>query len=135
MLDLQGLKDWGYTSGILGAECALGWEGLCSYPSESFPIMLNTYPRRLDLKPCAIHPMVTEPTPDELIHLEGDFYMTTPERSIIDLVRVYPESEFLSQALLRIDDLTKVRAMADKYGVRDRLEEEIDYARNMYRDA
>lgn len=35
---------------------------------------------------------VTEPTPDELVRIKGDFYMTTPERSIIDLLRVYPQS-------------------------------------------
>ena len=73
-----------------------------------------------------------EYSPDKyLIHIKGDFYMTTPERSIIDLLRVYPQSEFVTQALQRIEDYTKLRAMADKYGVRDVLEEEIEYALNV----
>lgn len=78
--------------------------------------------------PIAMHPMIAKPTSDELIHLHGDFYMTTPERSIIDMLRVYPESEFVSQSLLWMDDYTKLRSMADKYHVRDILEREIEYA-------
>lgn len=114
--------------GIYGAECALGMQGFCSFDYRCFPIFLCDVDARVNLMPIAIHPMITKPTEDELIHLRGDFYMTTPERSIIDMLRVYPESEFVSQALLWMDDYTKLRSMADKYHVRDILEREIEYA-------
>lgn len=116
------------THGIYGAECALGMQGFCSFDYRCFPIFLENVDRRINLMPIAMHPMITKPTEDELIHLHGDFYMTTPERSIIDMLRVYPESEFVSQALLWMEDYTKLREMADKYGVRDVLEREIEYA-------
>lgn len=103
-------------------------QGFCSFDYRCFPIFLENVDRRINLIPIAMHPMITKPTEDELIHLHGDFYMTTPERSIIDMLRVYPESEFVSQALLWMEDYTKLREMADKYGVRDVLEREIEYA-------
>lgn len=37
----------------------------------------------------------------------------------------------MTQALQRIEDYAELRAMADKYGVRDVLEEEIEYAQNV----
>ena len=37
----------------------------------------------------------------------------------------------MTQALQRIEDYTKLRDMADKYGVRDVLDEEIEYALNV----
>lgn len=87
------------THGIYGAECTLGMQGFCSFDYRCFPIFLENVDRRINLMPIAMHPMITKPTEDELIHLRGDFYMTTPERSIID-----------------------------KYEVRDVLEREIEYA-------
>lgn len=124
MLDLQEISAHGdRTGGIFGAECALGLQGLCSYPAEEFPILLTSYPKRIAMVPIANHPWINKPTKEELIQIEGDYYMTTPERSIIDLLRVYPESEFIAQAIVRMDDLTKLRQMADKYGVREQLEE------------
>ena len=105
-------------------------QGFGSYPYAEFPIFLSNAKKRVDMRPISLHPKITEPTPDELVRIKGDFYMTTPERSIIDLLRVYPQSEFVTQALQRIEDYTKLRAMADKYGMRDVLEEEIEYALN-----
>lgn len=119
------------TKGTYAAECALGMQGFGSYPYAEFPIFLSNAKKRVDMRPISLHPKITEPTPDELIHIKGDFYMTTPERSIIDLLRVYPQSEFVTQALQRIEDYAKLRVMADKYGVRDVLEKEIEYALNV----
>ena len=76
------------THGIYGAECALGMQGFCSFDYRCFPIFLENVDKRINLMPIAMHPMITKPTEDELIHLHGDFYMTTPERSIIDMLRV-----------------------------------------------
>ena len=123
-------KSGGVTKGTYAAECALGMQGFGSYPYAEFPIFLSNAKKRVDMRPISLHPKITEPTPDELVRIKGDFYMTTPERSIIDLLRVYPQSEFVTQALQRIEDYTKLRDMADKYGVRDVLEEEIEYALN-----
>lgn len=125
------MEEWGVTGGTYAVECALGMQGFGSYPYAEFPIFLSNAKKRVDMRPISLHPKITEPTPDELVRIKGDFYMTTPERSIIDLLRVYPQSEFVTQALQRIEDYTKLRDMADKYGVRDVLEEEIEYALNV----
>lgn len=129
------MEEWGVTQGIYAAECALGMQGFGSYPYSEFPIVLSHAKKRVDLRPISLHPMITEPTPDELIHINGDFYMTTPERSIIDLLRVYPQSEFVTQALQWMDDYAELRRMADKYGVREILEEEIEYAEEVDEEA
>lgn len=126
------LEEWNITRGILAAECALGVQGYGSYPYKEFPIMLANTKDRVDLRPVSLHPMITEVLPSEMVHVRGEIYMTTVERSIIDLLLVCPENEFVTQALQRIDHYCKLRNMEDKYGVRDILESEIEYAQSAY---
>ena len=50
--------------------------------------MLANTKDRVDLRPVSLHPMITDVLPDEKIRVRGEVYMTTVERSIIDLLRV-----------------------------------------------
>lgn len=124
-MEISRLEEYGITKGILGAECALALQGYCLFPAENFPIFLYGGERRYSGAP-GVHPWVTEPKEDELLPYRDGFTMTTPERSVVDLIRIYPESEFIPEALDMMNgNYDKLYAMADRYGLRAEVEEQI----------
>lgn len=120
------LYEYGITSGILGAECALGLQGYCMFRAQSFPIFLYGGNKRMDLFP-GVHPMGPEVREDEMVPYKNGLMMTTPERSLIDLIREYPESEFIPEGLECLDNYDKLYELADRYNMRSEVDWQIEH--------
>lgn len=116
---------------IFGVDTALALQGMCSSNWEWFPqvIVEGTGLVKGVISYLGVDEM---PTPDELTSARG-FTCTTIERSLIDLLRYNPHSEFIPEALIDyVGDKEALLVYAEKYGVRDKLEYEYEHLDEAY---
>lgn len=131
-MDIYSLSKYGISKPVLAGECSLGLQGYCSFRAKEFPVIGYLGEKLLVGHPTFL-PFVRIGESDEYIKKDG-FLMTTVERSIVDLIRVNPYNEAISQALCLIDDYTRVRDIAERYALRKELEYQIEEAPSFYNE-
>lgn len=119
---------------ILGLECALSLQGYCTFLGGRVPIYLFEGKGYYGGTSILVG-VESMPTKDELVRVDGRL-MTTPERSIIDLLRYKPYSEYTIHALCLMENepevLKRTRELAKKYGLENELEQAIKESETWY---
>ena len=124
------IKDVGLLSGIISHDSATFIHNLSTFPEAPVVRFCEYPPKRQPRRYRFVKPHDPSRLYEETIHLGGDLYVTSPKRTIVDMVAARGTEEFIYQSIeTYLDEYGSAEDLleyADTYGVRPQMQEFLD---------